>query len=287
VLHGPTCEAADVNPIERGPRNHDVLIERFIELSSADERIVAAFLGGSHARAEADAYSDLDLCVITTDEAYEGVVAERAAIIEKLGTPLFLEDFGLEGIVFFILADGTEAELFFGRESRLQEIRDVGPFRTLVDKAGILESAEFPWREPDPAEQIEALRRCLYWFWHELSHFIAAMGRGQLWWAYGQLESMRGICVNVTRIELDVEAQDEMYWKVDQVVPTKRLSALHATFCPMEKEAMLRAVVDIVDFFRERAPAVAERYGSPYPTELERLMAARLDSLAEDLRSDR
>ncbi|MGZ8630301.1 MAG: nucleotidyltransferase domain-containing protein, partial [Actinomycetota bacterium] len=82
-----------MNPIERGPRNHDALIERFIELSSADERIVAAFLGGAHARAEADGYSDLDLCVITTDEAHEGVVAERAAIIEKLGTPLFLEDF--------------------------------------------------------------------------------------------------------------------------------------------------------------------------------------------------
>ena len=92
---------------------------------------------------------------------------------------------------------------------------------------------------------------------------------------------------NLTRIELDVEAQDEMYWKVDQVVLTKRLSALHATFCPIEKEAMLRAVVDIVDFFRERAPAVAKRYGSTYPTELERLMGARLDSLVEDLRSDR
>jgi hypothetical protein len=46
-------------------------------------------------------------------------------------------------------------------------------------------------------------------------------------------------------------------------------------------------VVDIVDFFRERAPAVAERYGSTYPTELERLIGARLDSLVEDLRSDR
>lgn len=50
---------------------------------------------------------------------------------------------------------------------------------------------------------------------------------------------------------------------------------------------MPASVVDIVDFFRERAPAVAERYGSTYPTELDRLMGARLDSLVEDLRSDR
>jgi hypothetical protein len=50
-----------------------------------------------------------------------------------LGEPLFLGDFGLEGIVFFILADGTEAELFVGRKSGLHEIHDVGrtePFWT-------------------------------------------------------------------------------------------------------------------------------------------------------------
>jgi hypothetical protein len=33
---------------------------------------------------------------------------------------------------------------------------------------------------PDHAEQMEALRRVLFWFWHELSHSIAAVGRGQL-----------------------------------------------------------------------------------------------------------
>jgi hypothetical protein len=36
--------------IEREPRDHEAVIRRFVELRSADERIVAAFLGGSHAR---------------------------------------------------------------------------------------------------------------------------------------------------------------------------------------------------------------------------------------------
>jgi hypothetical protein len=155
----------------------------------------------------------------------------------------------------------------------------VGPFRTLVDKAGILEGVRFPWREPDPADQLEAVRRCIYWFWHELSHFIAAMGRGQLWWAYGQLEALRGICVNLTRIEQNVEAQGEMYEKLDQVISTQELSALELTFCLMERHAMLRAVGDIVDFFRARAPAVAEAHGSTYPTELEALMCDRFADL--------
>jgi hypothetical protein len=42
-----------VTPIEQAIRDHDTVIERFVALCSADERIIAAFLGGSHARAEA------------------------------------------------------------------------------------------------------------------------------------------------------------------------------------------------------------------------------------------
>jgi len=158
----PACETSGVNSIEQGIRDHDTVIERLVALCSGDERIVAAFLGGSHARAEADEFSDLDLCLITTDEAYEEVVSGRRAIIEQLGEPLFLEDFGLEGIVFFILADGTEAHLFFRRASALDEIREVGPYRTLLDKEGVLAGKEFPVREPDRAEQVEALSRLVH-----------------------------------------------------------------------------------------------------------------------------
>jgi predicted nucleotidyltransferase len=284
VLHRPACKTSGVNPIEQGTGDHDAVIERFVALCSADDRIVAAFLGGSHARAEADEFSDLDLCVITTDEAHEEVVSGRQAIIERLGEPLFLDDFGLEGIVFFILADGTEAELFFRRVSALDEIADVGPYRTLLDKEGILAGAEFPVRGPDRAEQVEALNRLLQWFWHDLSHLIAALGRGQLWWAHGQLEALRRYCVNLIRIEQNLEAQEEAYEKLDQAISTTRLSALQTSFSPMERRAMLRAAVEIVNFFRERAPVVASAYGLTYPAELEELMCDRLDRLARDAR---
>jgi predicted nucleotidyltransferase len=44
--------------------SHDALIARFVEACEADDRIVAAFLGGSRAGARADEFSDVDLCVI-------------------------------------------------------------------------------------------------------------------------------------------------------------------------------------------------------------------------------
>jgi predicted nucleotidyltransferase len=268
----------------QGPSgNHAAVITRFVDACTADGRIVAAFLGGSIARGEADAYSDLDLGLLVADDAYNDVLAERADFIRKLGDPLFLEDFGHEGIAFFILPDGTEGELFFGRESELGEFLE-GPHRALVDRKGLLAGAGFVRPKPDPAVQAEELRRVLYWFWHELSHFIAALGRGHLWWAAGQLEALRGHCVNLARIEQHVEIQEEPYEKLDQAISTNELAALRSTFPPMERGPMLRAVLDILAFYRELAPRAAREHGLTYPAELERLMSSRLDALARSPR---
>ena len=51
------------------PQHHQAVLNYFVTAGLADERVVAAFLGGSYARGTADAYSDLDLYLITTDEA--------------------------------------------------------------------------------------------------------------------------------------------------------------------------------------------------------------------------
>lgn len=261
------------------PRDHSVAVSRFIDACLADDRIVAAFLAGSNVTGTADAYSDLDLGVITTQEAFADVVADGRALISQLGDPLFLDHFDRDWNVFFILADGTEGEIFFGHEGALEEI-DVGPFEPLLDRRGILTGAEFPFAQPDLDRQREYLRQVLNWFWHELSHFIAALGRGDLWWAYGQLEALRRHCVNLVRIQHGAEAQEEVYEKLEKAIPVSDLAALQATFCPMERRAMLPAALDVVGFFREHAPRVAAAYGSEYPTELALLMSDRLDELA-------
>jgi hypothetical protein len=258
-----------------------MVIDRFVAACQADERAVAAFLGGSYARGTADAYSDLDLYLITTDTAYEDFLAGREDFVWLLGEPAFLEDFGIPGIVFFIFRDGTEGELGFGRESEFTTIHS-GPYKVLLEKNRILAGAVFPRREPDPAEQAEQLRRLVYWFWHELSHFITAMGRGQLWWAYGQLEALRRYCVNLARLRqnlADADVGEEVYFKVEQAIPVEQLSPLQATFCPQEEGAMLQSVLVIVQFYQELAPLLARTHGISYPADLERVMVDRLEKL--------
>jgi predicted nucleotidyltransferase len=53
------------------PNNYQAIVDQFVAACQADERIVAAFLGGSYAEDKADKYSDLDLFFMTTDKSYE------------------------------------------------------------------------------------------------------------------------------------------------------------------------------------------------------------------------
>jgi predicted nucleotidyltransferase len=266
------------------PVHHRLVISRFVAACQADERIVAATLYGSYARGAADAHSDLDLGLITTDEAYQDFCAGREAFIRLLGEPLFLEDFGSTVAVFFILSNGAECELSLGRESQFNHDHG-GPYQVLLDKKNILAGAAFPRTLPAQAEQIETLRTLVYVFWHDLSHFITALGRGQLWWASGQLEVLRRICVNLARLRHDFSDPDvgeDPYFKVEQALPVEQLSPLQTTFCAQEPMAMLQAAEVMLRFFQELAPPLAQTHGIVYPTELDQMMSHRLKQLMEN-----
>src|SRR3954470_6949098 len=155
------------------PPNYQATLDGFVAACRADARVVAAFLGGSYAQGTADAYSDLDLGLITTDASYADFFAEREAFICALGeeVPLFLEDWNGSGVdvLFFIFSDGVEGELALGQESHFAHIH-AGPYRVLLDKGGILANAVFPVPEAtvDPEEQRAMTHRQIYWFWHDL-----------------------------------------------------------------------------------------------------------------------
>lgn len=265
------------------PDNHQGVIDRFVTACQADERVVAAFLGGSYANGTADAYSDLDLYLIASDEAFEDFLAEREAFIRLLGEPLFLEDFGMPDLLLYIFSNGTEGELWIHRESHFHH-KHTGPYRVLLDKKGILVDAAFPQQEVDQAKQVETLHQQVAWFWHDLSHFIKAMGRGQLWFAYGELEVLRQICVNLARLKYsfsDTWVGEEPYFKIEQVLPVERLSPLQTTCCAMEHEAMLQAAFALLRFYRDVAPDLAREHGITYQTGLERMMVRRLEELGD------
>ncbi len=262
--------------------NQQVVLERFINACRQDQRVIAAFLAGSYARGAADAYSDLDLDLITTDEDFDDFYARRHAFMRQLGEPLFLESFGNPNLIFYIYENGAEGELGIGRESRLEGLH-TGPYQVLLDKRGLLTGAVYSIQPPETREQTEKLRRLLTWFWHECMHFITALGRGQLWWAQGQLEAMRGFCASLARMHsnfLDDSIGEEPYFKIEDATAVEQLSPLQATFGPMEKSHLLKASQVVVQVFRELALPLAQAHELPYPEALERLMVKQLEELA-------
>jgi hypothetical protein len=115
------------------------------------------------------------------------------------------------------------------------------------------------------------------WFWHDVEHLVTALGRGQTWWAYGQLEILRGICLDLARLSDGVEVEPgEAYWKIDRAVSPPRLAALESTVAPLDPERIRAATLDLIEVYRGLATELAPGAGIEYPHALDQLVSAQL-----------
>ena len=264
---------------------HDIQpwLDRVVEVCRPDERVIAVLLLGSHAAGRADRYSDIDIGLVTTDAGLEAVVAELPDIVRRLGEPLFDEDFDDPSNRHVIYADGTCLEIMAWSEG---ESAIQGPHRVLFDRATVadrLVSAAPGTTESATAnDATEVVRRRIVWFWHDVEHLITALGRGQTWWAYGQLDILRGVCLDLARLADGVEVEPgEAYWKVDASLAAPRLAALASTFVPREPERILAAAHDLIGVYRGVAEELAQANGIAYPHALDDLISGQLPSLAD------
>jgi hypothetical protein len=254
------------------------MVDRVVEVSARDPRVVAVFEGGSRARGEADEHSDVDITILTDNELLDDLRTGKDAFVRSIGNALFVEDFGIAHMAFAIFDDGGELELHLHRVSDLDSIQ-AGPHRVLLDPHDVLAGRMFPDPAPDDATRSRQLREVLVWFWHDLGHFTTAIARDQLWWAAGQLEQLRNSCVNLVRLEQGGEAEEEPYWKLDLEISTGPLEPLRSTFVPIERDALVAAGREVLTFFRAHGRAAALANGLPYPAELDALVGGRLDEL--------
>jgi predicted nucleotidyltransferase len=255
---------------------YEHLADRLVQLTEGDSRIEALLIYGSRAGGSADQFSDLDVGLVTADDAFDEVVADVRGMLDKLGTPLLLDDFGDPGELHAILAEGADLELIIDRASDLVL---EGPYRTLFDRAGVVERAEAKGRPaPEPVD-VDDLRRRIVGYWHDVEHLVTALGRGNTWWAYGQLDELRRMYLNLARIEAGHAPEDEAYWKLEEALPLERLEALRATVAPPEIGPMRDAALTLLDRYRELSRTLGERHGVPYPGELDRLISDRLRGL--------
>ena len=135
-------------PLTGALRRYREAIDRFAVAASAEQLVLAAFLGGSYAAGRATETSDLDVYVIARRQDYEALWAKRAEFIADWGEVVILRDLvDFEGLGFdmvqFELADGVHGELAFGHTDNFMVIHG-GPYEVLVDREGLLDGVEFP-----------------------------------------------------------------------------------------------------------------------------------------------
>jgi hypothetical protein len=272
----------DMEGLHTYPASGDqrAVLERFVEACVADERVIAAFIGGSFASSRADDFSDLDLYLVTEDEAYSDFFGERQDFMRRLGQPVLLEDFNEYGfdMVVFTFADGVEGELALAGASTFDHIHG-GPHKVLVDKSGLLAGKTFPLHTLPEEEQSRTLSRLIYGFWDSLSYFIKVMHRNQLWSAYGSLDQMRMTCLKLARLKHDFTSEQTAYSKVEEIVPEEELLPLATTCCPLEPGAMLDAARVLLLYYQQMAIPLATEHGITRPLDLERVVSSRLDEL--------
>jgi len=162
------------------------------------------------------------------------------------------------------------------------------PYQVLLDKKNILAGVTYTSsvKPLNFQKQTGMVQQYIFGFWHEMSHFTTAMGRGQIWWAQGQLESLRSICVSLARLQndfSDTEIGEEPYFKIENYMPVEKLAPLKSTFCPLERNALLQSVRVILSFYGEIARSLAEIHNIRYPESLENVIRMRLNKLPEDL----
>ncbi|HEV8352701.1 MAG TPA: aminoglycoside 6-adenylyltransferase [bacterium] len=256
-------------------RPQSELVERFAAACRADDRVVAAFLGGSLASGTADEHSDLDLYLITREDAYKPFFDGRQEFMRRLGTPVFSEDFSEFGfdMVLFIYEDGTYGELALAPESNFLHIHG-GPYKTLVDKKGLLESLTFPYFAPGHEDRRHEVRRALVWFWRELLYAAKSLARGRLWSTGYYVERLRRHVKTLLDHHYNRTAPPGAAKPLETTIPGEDRAALDATYGRLEPADLARALNALVIAYRRVAPAAAGSFDLQYPDALDRVVTS-------------
>src|SRR5262245_57193575 len=101
------------------------LLERIVNHFSCDRRLPAGWLEGSLADGSADSYSDIDLHLYVSDDAWEEVWAQRRTIVEQCAPALVSMDIVGVYAVAALMEGPVKLDVFYERSSSFASRRRV------------------------------------------------------------------------------------------------------------------------------------------------------------------
>src|SRR5262245_47118299 len=245
-------------------------LEAFVEPAAAalraDERIVAAWLGGRLAAGTADARSDVDLRVAVADDAFDAFVADWPSLPARIAPTVMPRRIGTpeSPIGNAITPEWLRFDVAIARAAAPERAGDRVPFDRRATRP-----VEAPAARPDPATRLpglveEFLRVLGLWrVVHERGEpVLMAHGAGLLRWSLVELFLIENRAQRGGVLHLNPYLTDEQ---------RQLLEALPTT--PVELNVALARA------FLPRARDLMAAHGQPYPDEFERPTLAYLDGL--------
>jgi predicted nucleotidyltransferase len=253
-----------MSPVEKllEIRRHErqYLLESITALLEADERVVAAWLGGSLGRKAADDLSDLDLWVVVADQYCQAICMDRqnyvsavqtetAKPILKLESPFNAPPEGAYLLVFYTGATGPQhVDWYWQPQSKAYLPKQT---QLLFDKVGLptIDSAS-PFANPEQlslAECIEQVTARNNFFWAMLNITAKKIARQEVVNAVNML----------SMLEVSL-AEVRWYIAGKRIRPSYEDTKIDSSLLPLEPTAQILYLQKLAEEMKALTPSLLE-----------------------------
>lgn len=244
---------------------YSALLERLRARAARDQRVRALWLHGSTVKGLADRDSDIDVMITVADGEAPRFGGELAEWMTAVATPVFTKLL-LGRILLFLTADLQRIDVLVEEVGELARTSE--RHRLLIfendDVSGLVPAPTEP-RTPDP-ERVAAL---INDFIGELGMMTGVVNRED--WLFG-LESVHRSRTMLHQLLVEANRPLPLYgskqWSA-QLTPDQRDLFANLPGVTATRESVLDAKWATVEAFYRVAPALAEKLGVDWPTELE------------------
>jgi hypothetical protein len=261
------------DPLATLPAGYRDLLDRARRVLESDERVRALWLGGSLARGDADAASDLDLLVAVRDDARSELAAEWRSWLARITPTVIARALPfLPGSLYSVTPDGLRLDVVVEPVGALANT----PFRT---RRVVFDRDELTSRIPAPTAtgpSRERIAGLIEEFFRDVGMFDVAITRRDL------LLGNEGI--HMTRSLLY-----QLFCEANAPLPPRGVKQWSAKLQPAQRElleslptgasdgsALVGATAAVYQAFLRSAREIAADHGIAWPSDLEASVRAHL-----------
>jgi hypothetical protein len=251
----------------RGTTAQQSVIDRIPAFLDADDRILAGWLAGSYATSRADAYSDIDLHCLITDESADWFQRHWSQVATDLVGPLVLAQ-DIPGTIggYSITPDWLHLDLILHRRIDLDP-RTVTALYPLYDRTGDLLPKHPVATEAfgEPFFPDREIKQFLYF----LGNIPVIAGRGELVLLHASIDGFRQIMITIMLAERGIRDRGGAK-RLNPFLTAEQRSALESLpTAPMDRDQILHALRTTTRAIRQRGKHLAEILTAPWPHQLE------------------